>query len=1223
MMKPPRLLLASTALGLGLAGARFAYAQSDVNQPLPNVLLLVDTSGSMEYKSGAQEYPTCDLAGDTSEKSRWIDLVEVLTGQISHYHCQKIDRRKSAFRTEYSLSTNLPYDIITDTPYHRPMSGTCVPGPGVLPTTNAYEYPPGAISYHDYTDLNLGCTFDQAQDGLLDVFASQVRFAMMTFDTHPDAGTGVDPAPGVAPHYDTGITGTWSYYLGNPASGHPTGCPEDQEMEVGSRNAAAPPWEGRMVAFGDPTQPPDVRNAWIQEILLATRPYGATPINGMLHDARDFLWNDTSDDPLNPNLPFGPYSDPFTADGCRMNTIILLSDGEPNLDLRPFCEAAGTPAGQCPYPETPEEIAFDLANVADLNRRVQTFVIGFSLPSIETEPGVEIECKDLTDADLTDTAGKCAQYPDNRQLQACCVLNRIAANGTAPGENENQPRRAFFPSNPDELRAAVSDVLSDLTRYASTRTMPVFASGSSGSSNTTDAASYRFFSSFIPRQFTLWQGKLERQRFVCQTDVDTGGLVATPQPIEEAEGDDFVHNVNSNHTTRQFWTVQPASANERLHSVRSIRMVSTTITDGVDRYQGTATPFLTASALVPEVSPASMGLTTCETGDVTSCRDKYLKWTLGLDNGTPFHRCPSTSECNVVGDIFHSTPALVGAPAARLRDESFARYAAEMSTRPLVLYTSTNDGFLHAFNVEVDQPNNNELWAFIPPATLQSIPSEYPGAHQLLLDGPPIIREVVATEVNGDIRMERAGADFRAGNTTWRTVLVQAFGGSRGGYFALDITDPIPSADGGPKFLWQLTTTGSGDPLFGRRGGTPTITTLYFDGAGLDGGTGGPREVAVAILPGGTGSPPTGERVTRAATPEDVDGDFPPRTSINAYPAQDIAARSLTVVRLDTGEIIRTFRQSVADAPPGLDTARVVPAPIDSPITGIPAVYPVGTGAISDRAYIGDADGALWRVDLSSVDPGDWSMRMFFDAYPEPNSFDAGQPIMMEPMLSVDEEGNLTVAFSTGDQEVFTAPEDMKNYVYSLSEKFNATTERPESDVNWYYELTGGERVAGPLSLFVGSLFFSTFQPDSGSSGSVCTTGESRVWGMHYILPENENDLSLGGQARLPETDAPDTALVQSLDNSSALIDEHATVFGIGVAQVPTCAEETQVLDEFFGGYAYHTTATSVTPGKFQLVIQMGGGLDATGNPRPAYQTRDLPTPYAPARIDGWATIID
>src|SRR6188768_2920885 len=97
------LLGAGSLLALGLAPGR-AHAQADVKPPPPNILLLVDTSGSMDYKTGSTSFPTCKYAGagDTgqaSERSRWIDLVEVLTGSISKYQCQRLDRNSSSFRT--------------------------------------------------------------------------------------------------------------------------------------------------------------------------------------------------------------------------------------------------------------------------------------------------------------------------------------------------------------------------------------------------------------------------------------------------------------------------------------------------------------------------------------------------------------------------------------------------------------------------------------------------------------------------------------------------------------------------------------------------------------------------------------------------------------------------------------------------------------------------------------------------------------------------------------------------------------------------------------------------------------------------------------------------------------------------------------------------------------------------------------------------------------------
>ena len=300
-------------------------------------------------------------------------------------------------------------------------------------------------------------------------------------------------------------------------------------------------------------------------------------------------------------------------------------------------------------------------------------------------------------------------------------------------------------------------------------------------------------------------------------------------------------------------------------------------------------------------------------------------------------------------------------------------------------------------------------------------------------------------------------------------------------------------------------------------------------------------------------------------------------------------------------------------------------SPIDSPITGTPVAYPGATGMIADRLFVGDRDGVLWRVDLSSADPDDWSMQMFFDAY-SGQAFDAGQPIMTPPILSVDDRGQVTVDFSTGDQDVFSVPPELKNYVISLTEAPDEQSGVLESRANWTYEFVGGERVAGPMTLFNTSLFFSTFIPEPNSSASVCATGDSRVWGMHYIEPESNQvppDLTLGGKAALPENADPLANLVQYLDNTSAFIDDNATIFGIGVTQVPTCAEETRVADDWVGGGAMVTQFSGVSPGKFQLVFQTGGeGATAAGG-QARVQTIDLKTPYAPARIESWAAILE
>src|SRR5687767_13717329 len=101
-MKTTRFV-AFTTLALGALCPELVVAQ-ELSTPQPNVMLLVDTSGSMEYLSSSTDFPACDPTSndqEDNERSRWIELVEVLTGTIDDYRCAAIDRRSSAFRNEY------------------------------------------------------------------------------------------------------------------------------------------------------------------------------------------------------------------------------------------------------------------------------------------------------------------------------------------------------------------------------------------------------------------------------------------------------------------------------------------------------------------------------------------------------------------------------------------------------------------------------------------------------------------------------------------------------------------------------------------------------------------------------------------------------------------------------------------------------------------------------------------------------------------------------------------------------------------------------------------------------------------------------------------------------------------------------------------------------------------------------------------------------------------
>lgn len=1242
-----RLLTASASAAALFATTQAQAGPIDANPPLPNVLLLVDTSGSMEYQTGTNTFPACNPTSSAGNgKSRWVDLLEVLTGTIVDYRCEKVDRTLSDFNTEYSVAGQSPPDYRYSNPYHRPLSGkstdgvatsvVCGPTAGTYTTSNVFDYMPlkyrrpGAAYVSTKT-----CSWPpgdaQYDDGLLDTFENLVRFGLMTFDTEPREGRGYSsgsPSVGTTLLKD-GIDSTWSYWSSSSyAMGLPADCGASASpLEVGARNAAAPPWEGRMVGFPYEGLLAGQNNRRIQEVLLGTRPYGATPIAGMLADALYYLTGDMTRHPQDPAVPaayFGPKGDGFVTGGCRKNYAILLTDGEPNLDLRPYCVSSTGSETGCPY-DRPEQIAASLkAHGVDL------FVVGFAL----TTPVVGSTTYDCT---TLDPAGSTCAAPPSPEVRACCTMHKLAYEGGTS--------RAHFANDVGALRATLSNIIASIATSTTSRTLPVFATGALGGG--AGAKGFQFYSAFRPR-VGLWEGTLERQRFVCELNPVTHEYEPVAKDITPSEGDDFAANLATMAPARKIFSVLGRNASGTAETPSfSVRPELTSNPDGVGDstavvYGGSAVDFVgTTTAAAMNVSTASSGCS--DAGSPAGCKTRILNWLVGNSNGTGYHRCPTpgSASCSLLGDIYHSTPRVVsGQPSEALRDESYNAFSAR-TRRPTVLYTSTNDGFLHAFKVapapgvsETPAKANNELWAFVPPAILPKLQKLYPPTKGQLLDGAPVVKDVVATKLTGVDPIGRARYSYerqltqsREATGSWRSVLVQSFGTlDSAGYFALDVTEPELPASGlndskGPRFLWQLTTDAAGTPLFGYKGGTPLITTLYFKPTSASAA----RQVAVAVLPGGQVAGPslgTSTGCTRSGWSSYSGMSPQPRQKVPCYNgATNERALSLTIVRLDTGEVIRSFRRTTTQLPDLAARGRIKVTPLDSPITGQPVAYPAGTGAIADRVFVGDADGTLWKVDLTSTDPDNWNMSLFFDLYSGEGPY-AGQPITYAPVLSVTERGELTLAASSGEQDELSAAPTMVAFATSLTEVTNTSTNKKEAKLNWYTRFTGGERVAGPMTLFNGTLYFSSFTPPSSSGAAACSSGSSRVWGVDYLLPKTSGVPADGGKERFPAQTTPSIVYTQYIDSTNSLI-AGATIFGVGVTQMPSCAEET-TYDDPYMGYGTSTAYSNVNSGNFQLVMQAGatGGSKVTGGSTNLVKI-SLPPPPSTSRLSSWAAILE
>jgi type IV pilus assembly protein PilY1 len=244
----------------GVLSSGRARAQAvDENPPLPNVLLLVDNSGSMERMingdlpeaNTAANAPSVCVPGTASNPNRWGIALQTLTGNITPYYSCYSEPRSSTntllgqgsityptidFVSEYSINGKAPYDANYVLPYHRPLTGptngstwtianSCELGPARLPGVPSGQgvgpnfagsnngYPTGSIGQYatDFPNDAIaqrllgsegsassctGWTTNQQTNGALDNARDYIRFGLMTFDQDPGPGVGVSGSSG-------------------------------------------------------------------------------------------------------------------------------------------------------------------------------------------------------------------------------------------------------------------------------------------------------------------------------------------------------------------------------------------------------------------------------------------------------------------------------------------------------------------------------------------------------------------------------------------------------------------------------------------------------------------------------------------------------------------------------------------------------------------------------------------------------------------------------------------------------------------------------------------------------------------------------------------------------------------------------------------------------------------------------------------------------------------
>jgi type IV pilus assembly protein PilY1 len=454
-----------------------------------------------------------------------------------------------------------------------------------------------------------------------------------------------------------------------------------------------------------------------------------------------------------------------------------------------------------------------------------------------------------------------------------------------------------------------------------------------------------------------------------------------------------------------------------------------------------------------------------------------------------------------LGDIFHSSPIMVGPPSPTFVDRTFdptyptllqtlaaapdtyALFRTSRRTRPRLLAVGANDGMLHAFNAGTfnsgtglyNTGTGSEVWGFIPPQMLPKLQNlAVNGGHQYFVDGSPRVADVWIDDNNDGVKA--------TDGSEWHTVLIGGFRQGGTGLYALDVTDTSAA----PSFLWTFATGGQSwsEPAFGK----VKIQTSQ-----------GPVDRWVVFV--GDGYDPAGS-----------------------------SGRLVHVIDIKTGKDLWQF-------------------PTTASVASGPIIIDMNGDGYVDRVYVGTVGGDLLRLDVSAlgrstaaggnVDPATNVMVATCASVPTSSSTcwyggtffsaGAGQPFFTKMAATTDPHGNLWLFAGSGDRTNPLLVPTTPNRSYGIKDGYpsasSTLTEAALTDVTsinggygsldpstitnsgWFFAFRSGEKEWAEVALvFNQQVFFTTFMPSSTTCGDV---GSGSIYMVYYLTGGGVSDTAL------------------------------------------------------------------------------------------------------------------
>jgi len=452
----------------------------------------------------------------------------------------------------------------------------------------------------------------------------------------------------------------------------------------------------------------------------------------------------------------------------------------------------------------------------------------------------------------------------------------------------------FLADDVETLTVALLQILANINDRSVSFSAP---SVSVNTFNRTQNLNDVYMTLFGARSRAHWPGNLKKYKITNFTTVGPGGETILVPTITDVNGNPAVDPATGffYDTARSYWTAGGADGNDVLLGgaanalpIPTVRNLFTN--NGADDTLSAANNAITPSNAAA-FQAADFGLTGA-TGEPTVV--EIIRWMRGEDVRDEDGNAATTVR-NAMGDPLHSQPAAIV-------------YGGTAASPDVVVYTATNDGYLHAVNGATGQ----ELWSFVPKDLLPNMTRLYfnPTAKykQYGIDGN-IVPVVKDDNNNGIVD----GADF----------VYIIFGKRRGGsnYMAIDVTNK-----NAPELLWNVTLADAGQSW-----STPVVARMDINVGGLN------ADKAVVVLGGG----------------------YDTVHDTSAHPSTpDAAGAGLHILDLVSGATL--WHAGPTGSGADLELASMTRA-----LPNETRVVDTSGDGLADRMYASDLGGQIWRFDIT------------------------------------------------------------------------------------------------------------------------------------------------------------------------------------------------------------------------------------------------------------------